>query len=833
MERQNSAKSKKTKKKSGKHKISYQVKPEKMSLEEWQIALRKQVALQEKFVISCVDDELRPGEYCVRNPKSEQEYKVVYRGAKSEWNYCSCMDFKTSQLGTCKHLEAVKHWLGGSSKRRVRVETPSYTSVYLSYRAERRVCIRIGTDNADAFRSLVPEYFHADGVLLDKSYRHFGDFLKAALSIDDTFRCYKDALDFVIDKRESLQREEFINRCGNTDIDNLLKTKLYDYQKEGIRFAAKAGRSVIADEMGLGKTIQAIGTAELLRKEGLVDSILILCPTSLKYQWKREIEKFTDAKATVVEGNHLKRKYMYSSQDAYKIVSYNSACNDIKILGSLTTDMIIMDEVQRLKNWNTQISIAARRIDSRYSVILSGTPFENKLEELYSVMEFVDQFCLGPYYKFKDKYIITDENGKMLGYKNLNSIGEKLSDILIRRRKKDVALQLPERIDKNLFIPVTKQQMGMHNELKYTVGRIIQKWNKAHFLSEKDRRRLLLCLSQMRMLCDSTYILDQKTRFDTKIEETMNILDGIFNGSDDKVVIFSQWERMTRLVAKELEKKGIRYDNLNGSMSASSRKDSVNDFTDNPESRVFLSTDAGCTGLNLQVASVIINLDLPWNPAVLEQRIARIYRIGQKRNIEVINLVAPNTIEEQMLGKLKFKSSMFEGVLDKGDDSVMMDDNKFSILMDTIGDVITVDNDDLETVEQVVETTDTEAPLEKNEKEEPQNPISETSQEENYDDIPRASDSQPASDALSLPEQNTTQSKITSDDDSRQKLVADGISFLSRLSETLKSSEETEKFVSNLVVEDKETGEMSLRIPVPNKQVVKQLLDVVSKLFGA
>lgn len=804
-----------------------------MSLEEWQIALRKQVALQEKFVISCVDDELRPGEYCVRNPKSEQEYKVVYRGAKSEWNYCSCMDFKTSQLGTCKHVEAVKHWLGGSSKRRVHAETPSYTSVYLSYKAERQVHIRIGLDNADAFRSLASKYFDSDGVLLDKSYRHFGDFLKAALNIDDTFRCYKDALDFVVDKRESLQREEILNGYSNTDIENLLKTKLYDYQKEGIRFAAKAGRVVIADEMGLGKTIQAIGTAELLRKEGLVDSILILCPTSLKYQWKREIEKFTDTTATVIEGSHLKRKYMYLSQDTYKIVSYNSACNDIKILGSLTTDMVIMDEVQRLKNWNTQISIAARRIDSRYSVILSGTPFENKLEELYSVMEFVDQFCLGPYYKFKDKYIITDENGKMLGYKNLNSIGDKLSDILIRRRKKEVALQLPERIDKNLFIPVTKQQMEMHNELKYTVGRIIQKWNKAHFLSEKDRRRLLLCLSQMRMLCDSTYILDQKTRFDTKIEETMNILDGIFNGGDDKVVIFSQWERMTRLVARELEKKGIRYDNLNGSMSASSRKDSVNDFTDNPESRVFLSTDAGCTGLNLQVASVVINLDLPWNPAVLEQRIARIYRIGQKKNIQVINLVAPNTIEEQMLGKLKFKSLMFEGVLDKGDDSVFMDNNKFSRLMDTIGDVMADDNDDLKTGEQVVEATDTEMLSEEKPKEQAQESVTETLPDENYEEIPMTSETQPASGSSSLPAQDMPQPKTNSGGNSQQQLVTDGISFLSRLSETLKSPEETEKFVSNLVVEDKETGEVSLRIPVPNKQVVKQFLDVVSKLFGA
>ncbi len=438
-------------------------------------------------------------------------------------------------------------------------------------------------------------------------------------------------MDFVVDKREADQRRRLLKKYDDKAIGHLLKTELYQYQVEGIRFAATARRVVIADEMGLGKTIQAIGTAELLRKEGLIDSVLILCPTSLKYQWKREIERFTDAKAVVIEGNHLKRREMYHSQEPYKIISYNSACNDIKILGSLSTDMVIMDEVQRLKNWNTQISIAARKIVSRYSVILSGTPFENKLEELFSVMELVDQYCLGPYYKFKDKYIVSNDTGKVLGYKNLNEIGKTLSHILIRRRKKDVALQLPERMDKNLFIPVTREQMEMHEELESVVSRIIQKWNRLHFISEMDRRRLILCLSQMRMLCDSTYILDQKTRFDTKVDEVMNILQSVFDSGDDKVVIFSQWERMTRLVACELDKKGISYDKLDGTMSASSRRDSVNDFTDNSETRVFLSTDAGCTGLNLQVASLIINLDLPWNPAVLEQRIARIYRIGQKK----------------------------------------------------------------------------------------------------------------------------------------------------------------------------------------------------------
>lgn len=188
--------------------------------------------------------------------------------------------------------------------------------------------------------------------------------------------------------------------------------------------------------MGLGKTIQAIGTAELMRKHQFISSALIICPTSLKYQWKKEIERFTDAKAIVVEGNHLTRKVLYGAEEFYKIVSYNSVCNDIKILKSLHTDFLIMDEVQRLKNWNTQISKAARHIESDYSVILSGTPLENKLEELYSIMQFVDQFCLGPYYQFLDQTVVRSDTGKVVSYKNLNAIGEQMKNVLIRRRKK-------------------------------------------------------------------------------------------------------------------------------------------------------------------------------------------------------------------------------------------------------------------------------------------------------------------------------------------------------------------------------------------------------------
>lgn len=823
-----------TKRKKKKQVISHIVKPEKMSLEEWQIKLRKQVTDIEHFNISCVDDDLFPGEYIVRNPEKNNEYKVVYRGANSEWNYCSCMDFKTSRLGTCKHIEAVKKWFGGKKGVHVHRELPPYTSVYLSYRDERCVKIRIGSDNKEAYEQLAKDYFDENHVLKKTAYARIGSFLKQARQISDTFRCYKDAIDFIIDIREKAKREKIVKIYNDEKLDNLLKVNLYPYQKEGIRFAAKAGKAIIADEMGLGKTIQAIGTAELLRKEGLIGSVLVLCPTSLKYQWRSEIKKFTNAEVFVIEGSHLKRKEAYNRPEPYKIISYNSAANDIKILGSLQTDMLIMDEVQRLKNWNTQISRAARKIESDYSVILSGTPLENKLDELYSIVEFVDNFRLAPYYLFKDKHIITDETGKVLGYKNLNDIGKKLSDILIRRRKKDVKLQMPERSDKNLFIPMTNEQKDMHQEWQNQVRLLVLKWRKMHFLSDKDRKRLLLFLSQMRMVCDSSYILDQKTRYDTKVDECVNIISDIISEEGEKVVVFSQWERMTRLIAKELEKKEIGFEYLHGGVPSEKRKNLVDNFMNEPSSRVFLSTDAGSTGLNLQSAATIINIDLPWNPAVLEQRIGRIYRLGQQNNIQVINLVTPYSIEEEMLGKLRFKTSMFEGVLDDGEDSVFITDDKFSKMMETVSGMVE-ENEETEKVKDADSNNvkDSECQTETPKAEEDFTTINPKDLETNKACDEHKSDKNKEEVSIqqhtsSSPNRESVSNRLNQPKD----LVAQGVSFLSGLAETLKSPEATAQLVDSIIEKDEETGETSIKIPVESKETVSNLLNLIGKLFA-
>ena len=354
------------------------------------------------------------------------------------------------------------------------------------------------------------------------------------------------------------------------------------------------------------------------------------------------------------------------------------------------------------------------------------------------------------------------------------------------------------------------------------MARLIHKWNTHHFLSEPDRHKLLVNLNIMRMVCDSTYILDQKTRYDVKIDETMNIVSDILQGTDSKVVIFSQWERMTRLLAQELDKHDIDYEYLHGGVTAVKRGEMMQRFQNNADCRVFISTDAGSTGLNLQTASFIINLDLPWNPAVLEQRIGRIYRLGQQRNIQVINLVAAGTIEERMIGKLRFKQNMFEGVLDNGDDTIFVGDDKFKDIVNLFDGIIEKEDDNVAAIDSDEMETTTEQPLT------PSEEVQET--DDNFDE-PSLSDNGDASNNADNEETTEKPAPSSGPTDSPHDLVAQGVSFFSGLAKTLQSPEATQRLVDTIVKTDETTGETSINIPVASKESVQQVLSLISKLF--
>jgi superfamily II DNA or RNA helicase len=806
--------------------IPYHSKPDHLSLEKWQMALRRQFAETKPFGIDKTDGSPSPfGDYEVRNLETGNCYKVAFRGMDSPMNFCSCLDFKTNRLGTCKHLEAVVHRLKSDPKTADlnRKYTPAYTSVYLSYRNGREVKIRIGSRHKAAFEALAESYFDANGCLLPESVGSFVDFLEKAGAIDADFRCYDDALEYVLDLRENEKRREIAAGYDRPEaFSGLINATLFPYQQEGIRFAFASGRSLIADEMGLGKTIQAIGACQLFRKEYGIEKVLIICPTSLKYQWQSEIGRFAGEKAFVIEGPPQHRWQQYENDHFYKIVSYHTAANDVKNILSRHFDLIVLDEAQRIKNWKTKIAQAVKKIRTPYCVVLTGTPLENKLEELYSIVQFINPYKLGPYYRFLDYYQIKDANGKVVGYEHLDEIGRLLSDIVKRRRKSDVLLQLPDRIDKNLFVPMTQQQMDIHTEYQDMVARLVFKWRRLGFLPEKDRQQLLIGLNMMRMSCDSSYLLDQKTRHDTKIAELMQILSEYFEGNQEKAVIFSQWERMTRIIAGELDAAGIAYEYLHGGIPSKDRKALFDNFNQSSDCRVFLSTDAGSTGLNLQAASLIINMDIPWNPAILEQRIARIHRMGQKNSVSVINFVSTGTIEHRMLEVLKFKSSLAEGILDQGEKAIFMSDSKLNAFMKEI-EQMTAQPEAEERpfapaeAEELPEIAGTDTPEERQ-------PDASTTEAV----IPGDDDVKPEEPVVSRKEDVRPASDVPME---APDLLAQGFSFLNGLAKTLSSPESTEKLVRSLVEKDEKTGRTHLKIPVESEETVSNVLNMLGNLL--
>jgi superfamily II DNA or RNA helicase len=828
---------KKTKKADKIPKVSHNKQSGGLTLRQWQVRLRQQFGQEQAFTLSNEGSHPVWSDFVVSNAARNSAYRVALRGKEPGSNFCECLDFKVSGLGTCKHIEWALHQLENTRGNKQYFRKPqverAYSSVYLHYGDQRRTLrIRIGTEQREAFEVLAGQYFDEEGVFWEHAYLDFDNFLRQARTLSPDFRCYPDVMDWVLQKRADARRAEHAQRLADTPgaLKNLVKAELYPYQKDGVLFAFRAGRSLLADEMGLGKTIQAIATAELYRREYGISSVYIICPTSLKYQWQAEIQQFTDSSVLVVEGAQHLRIAQYDKDDSFfKILTYNVVARDFAHINNARPDLLILDEAQRIKNWNTKISRAVKSLDAPYRMALTGTPLENKLEDLYSIVQFVDQYLLGPLYLLLYRHIAKDDHGIVVGYRHLDEINEKLKGVMLRRKKKEVVKQLPRRRDKNLFVPMTPQQRAMHNSFDADVAILIAKWRRLNYLSEQDRLRLMGLLQMMRMSCNSTYIVDQKTRHDTKIDELLYILEEHLTDPQESVVIFSQWQRMTHLVASELEAREVPFVHLHGGVPSKKRGELLDRFREDAACRVFLSTDAGGVGLNLQKASLVINLDLPWNPAVLEQRIARVYRLGQKRGVQVINLVSTETIEHKMLFTLKFKSDLANAVLDATEDSVFMSENRFKEFMKNIEKITDTSNVAAEQPVAAESDDDWERPAAAH----ADDPTPEIDTPDDLqEDAPNTSAPKESTPRPVRQPQGQSNGQPVRTADDAQQLVNDGISFLSKLSQTLSDPKATQTLVSSLVQKDEKSGQTYLKIPVESEAIVQNALKLLGSLFG-
>lgn len=597
-------------------------------------------------------------------------YAVEVRDLRERQFHCTCVDFRINGLGTCKHVEAVLLHLEARFRRLYRAAAAQGSTRLDVVPDLAGDCLRLARAPRRLPR-LLNTWFDAAGRFVDgepdEAVTHLGALgakslpeLRVSQEVTPWLETRKRAAE-----RMALRREyELKVRDGQWPAHET-KVPLFPYQREGMLHLAFAERALLADEMGLGKTIQAIAACALLHRLGRARRVLVVTPASLKTEWEEQIQRFTDLPYQLVFGARQSRLAAYAQPPFFTIVNYEQMLRDaLDVNQRLRADVVILDEAQRIKNWSAKTTQAIKRLRSRYAFILTGTPIENRIDELYSLMDFLDPTVLGPLFRFNRDYYVLDDRGRPQAYANLEKLHERIKPLMLRRRKADVETELPERTDLNYFVPLSGEQKTAYDD-HYTVVARLAHLAARRPLSQAESERLLRQLAMMRMICDTNYILDPQSRSCPKLAEVTRILEECRDNADVKVLVFSEWERMLELVREQCARVGVGYAWHTGSVPQRKRRAEINAFKSDPHCRVFLSTDSGAAGLNLQAATVVVNCDLPWNPAKLEQRIARAWRKHQTRAVTVINLVSENTLEHRMLDTLSSKQALADGVLDR------------------------------------------------------------------------------------------------------------------------------------------------------------------------
>ncbi len=641
--------------------------------DEESVELRRIKAKKEAAQVQCVRAISKfIGDYRVTSRQWEEPYAVEIRSLQSRINTCTCRDFHMNRLGTCKHIERVLQSLALRGKRAFKAaainESP-ICEVYLDRSRETaRIVLTMPITGARKACAALSPLFGEDGALLGEPAMALPVLERIARALPNLIRLSFAIRPWVEElerrKQREMARTHFLTdvRKGKRSLD-ILKHRLYPYQQDGMLHLAFTERAMLADEMGLGKTVQAIAACELLRQLRGIQRVLIVCPSSLKTEWEEQICQFSNHKPNLVFGPRVARLKAYEHGPLFTIINYEQARADVAEINTrMAPDVVVLDEAQRIKNWPTKTAKTIKRLHSPYAFVLTGTPLENRIDEVYSLVEFVDPDLFGSLFRFQREFFQLDAEGNVAPH-NFPELHRRLNTIMLRRLKSDVEGDLPERTNKTFFVPMEKEQRLRYQDYEEPALRLAALAHKRP-LRKEEFEKLQKLLNCMRMMCDTPYILSKKCRICPKLVELEPILDEILSDPSAKVILFSEWLRMLELITQLADHKEIEYALHTGQLDQRKRRLAIQRFKTEPSCRLFLSSETGGTGLNLQAANYVINMDLPWNPAKLEQRIARAWRKHQTRAVTVINLVTENSIEHAMLGKLAYKQGLSKSVLD-------------------------------------------------------------------------------------------------------------------------------------------------------------------------
>ncbi|MDY6329680.1 MAG: DEAD/DEAH box helicase [Lachnospiraceae bacterium] len=474
-------------------------------------------------------------------------------------------------------------------------------------------------------------------------------------STDDTIRRDSDFKKIIRDLKD----------VGETDysVPAELNAKLRKYQKTGYRFLSVLSDfnfgGILADDMGLGKTLQVITLLEARKKQAL-----IVCPSSLVYNWESEINRFApDLSVLTIIGDRERRKNLLDDSEEYHILltSYDLLKRDIDEFENKEFDYIIIDEAQYIKNPATQVSIAVKRLKGQHKFALTGTPIENRLSDLYSIFDFIMPGYLSDYKTFRDKYeepIVLNNDEEVL-----NRFKKVVSPFILRREKSEVLKDLPAKIENVVYVNMTEEQQKLYDARVNALKTELANKNDKEF--REDKLKILAELTRLRQICCNPDICYENYhggsgKMDTCIELIKNAIEG-----GHRILVFSQFVQMLSRIYDELEKCGINVLMLSGKNTKEERRKMVEEFQEEKVPVFLISLKAGGTGLNLTAADIVIHFDPWWNGAVQNQATDRAHRIGQIRTLTVMKLVAKGTIEQKIMDlqerKLKLADNVVSG----------------------------------------------------------------------------------------------------------------------------------------------------------------------------
>ncbi len=648
-----------------------------------------------------------------REGSAARPYKIVLEQIEPLRATCDCRDFIRNSLGLCKHVLTVlaeqSATLGkpGTGRRRLRPPRvprlawdPIRPLVGLGDWMERVQLVEPSDGAGMPGTGSVPlEYFRRerDGTYVLKAPQDDDalcrlEIVEALLEAAAGGELAVDPALLALLRHEKERRAPVVRgRPDRTDIAGALRTlkrRLYPYQRDGVRRFLAAGRLVLADDMGLGKTAQATAAAHVLFRTDKVRRGLLIVPASLKDQWLREWRLFSDVPLSVVDGNPASRAAVYrSTQRGFLVTNYEQVLRDLDLIQRWRPELVVLDEAQRIKNWATKTAVYVKTLAPVFRLVLTGTPMENRLDELASLLDWIDDMALEPKWRLMPWHSeYADGKREVVGARHLDTLRARLSGCLLRRGRGEVMAQLPSRTDTVVPVAITDAQAEAHAELDLPIARLAAQARRRP-LTPGEFLRLMSLLTTQRIIANGMAQLQFEETWPTlsaltgvdeaalqelaspKLGHIREILSQVVVQQNRKAIVFSQWRRMLTLahwaVKDVLARAGLRAAFFTGQEASRRRTQNIVDFHDDPATAVLFATDAGGVGLNLQrAASCCINVELPWNPAVLEQRIGRIYRPGQKQPINVYNLVTQSSIEARIAGLVAGKKAFFSGLFD-------------------------------------------------------------------------------------------------------------------------------------------------------------------------